>query len=159
MALPHSRGVTCRSAWTQRVRRFEPAPDSRLQSFVSHPMPIVDVELVRATGRDAPSVSADAPASALGAVFGSPPGHAWVRVRFRPSPAYAGNDLESSPEQLPVFVADLQARWPGDAALAGQVREVTDAVAACLSLPPESVHVEYAPEGAGRQAFGGTLVG
>jgi phenylpyruvate tautomerase PptA (4-oxalocrotonate tautomerase family) len=121
-------------------------------------MPIVDVELVCASGREAPTVSAAAIASALGAVFGSPPGRTWVRIRFLPSTAYAENDCEVSPEQLPAFVTVLQAHWPVGEALAGQVHQVTQVVASCLSLPPERVHVQYAPEAAGRQAFGGNLV-
>lgn len=122
-------------------------------------MPIVDVELVCCSEQQAPPVSAGALASALGAVFGSPPGRTWVRVRFLPSSAYAENECELSAEQLPVFVTVLHAHWPVGEALANQVRQVTHAVASCLSRPPERVHVQYAPEAAGRQAFGGELVG
>lgn len=121
-------------------------------------MPIVDVELVCASEREAPPVSAEALASALGAVFGSPPGRTWVRVRFLSSSAYAENESKLSPENWPAFVTVLQAHWPVGEALAKQVQEVTQAVASCLSLPPERVHVQYAPEAAGRQAFGGNLV-
>ncbi len=39
-----------------------------------------------------------------------------------------------------------------------QVGHVTRTVAGCLSISPERVHVQYAPEAAGRQAFAGTLV-
>jgi phenylpyruvate tautomerase PptA (4-oxalocrotonate tautomerase family) len=127
-------------------------------SNVSRQMPIIDVELVFASKREAPLVSASALASALGAVFGSPPGRTWVRVRSLPSSSYAENECEVSPEQLPVFVTVLQAHGPAGDALAKQVREVTQAVASCLSLPPQQVHVQYAPEAAGRQAFGGNLV-
>jgi hypothetical protein len=120
-------------------------------------MPIVDVELI-CPNEAQPSVSAAALASALGAVFGSSPGRTWVRVRFLPFSFYAENDSPMSPEQLPAFVTVLQAHWPRGDAFAQQVQEVTRAVAACLSLSPEWVHVQYAPEAAGRQAFGGNLV-
>jgi phenylpyruvate tautomerase PptA (4-oxalocrotonate tautomerase family) len=122
-------------------------------------MPIVDVELVCSSEQQAAQVSASALASALGAVFGSPPGRTWVRVRFLPSSAYAENECELGAEQLPVFVTVLHAHGPVGEALASQVRQVTQAVASCLSRPPERVHVQYAPEAAGRQAFGGELVG
>lgn len=123
------------------------------------PMPIVDVELVYPDKGETPPVSAAALASALGAVFGSSPGSTWVRVRFLPSSAYAENECDVDTEELPTFVTVLQAHWPVGDALAEQVRQVTQAVAACLSVPPERVHVQYAPEAAGRQAFGGNLVG
>ena len=121
-------------------------------------MPIVDIELVRVSEREGPPVSPAALASALGAVFGSSPGRTWVRVRFLPSSAYAENECEVSAEQLPAFVTVLQAHWPVGEALAQQVHQVTQAVAGCLSVSPERVHVQYAPEAAGRQAFGGNLV-
>lgn len=121
-------------------------------------MPIVDVELVYASEQDPPSVSAAALASSLGAVFDSPPGRTWVRVRLLPSAAYAENGCQLSAQQLPVFVTVLLAHGPAGEALAAQVRHVTQAVAHCLSRPPERVHVQYAPEAAGRQAFGGHLV-
>lgn len=122
-------------------------------------MPIIDVELVCASVQDAPDVSAAALASALGAVFGSMPGRTWVRVRFLPSSGYAENECQISAEQLPAFVTVLQAHWPVGEAMAEQVHQVTQAVASCLSVPLERVHVQYAPEAAGRQAFGGKLVG
>jgi hypothetical protein len=68
------------------------------------------------------------------------------------------NECEVSAEQLPAFVTVLQAHWPVGGAFAQQVQQVTQAVASLLSLPPERVHVQYAPEAAGRQAFGGNLV-
>jgi hypothetical protein len=121
-------------------------------------MPIVDVELVCVSEWGRPLVSASALASALGAVFGSSPGRTWVRVRFLSSSAYAENDCAVSPEQLPVFVTVLQAHLPVGEALTQQVHQVTRAVASCLLLPSERVHVQYAPEAAGRQSFGGNLV-
>jgi phenylpyruvate tautomerase PptA (4-oxalocrotonate tautomerase family) len=121
-------------------------------------MPIVDVELVCASDRGAAAVSAAALASALGAVFGSPPGRTWVRVRSLPSSAYAENECAVTADQLPVFVTVLHAHLPVGEALHEQVDQVTQAVADCVSRPFDRVHVQYAPEAAGRQAFGGHLV-
>lgn len=42
--------------------------------------------------------------------------------------------------------------------LVAEVLALTQAVAACLGRPPGQVHIQYAPPGSGRQAFGGTLV-
>lgn len=121
-------------------------------------MPIVDIELVHAHEPAASHPSASALASALGTAFGTPPGRTWVRVRHLPASAYAENDSELSADELPVFVTVLLAHWPAGEAMAEQVRQVTQAVADGLSLSPERVHVQYAPEAAGRQAFGGQLV-
>lgn len=121
-------------------------------------MPIIDIELVCRNEQDATPGSAAAIASALGAVFGSPPGRVWVRVRVLPASAYAENEREVPPEQLPVFVTVLLAHWPASEAMVKQIHDLTHAVASCLSCAPEQVHVQYAPEAAGRQAFGGQLV-
>lgn len=121
-------------------------------------MPIVDVEFVCARDQDAPPASAVDLANALGTVFGSPPGRTWVRIRALPAHAYAENGSEVSPKSLPVFVTVLLAHWPAGDAMAQQMLHVTRAVANSLSLPLERVHVQFAPEAAGRQAFGGQLV-
>lgn len=128
---------------------------SHLPPFI---MPIVDIELVCGNDQETPRVSASSIASVLGAVFGTPPGHTWVRVRVLPSSAYAENDQAVGSEQLPVFITILQAHWPTGDAMAEQVHQVTQAAASCLGIPLERVHVQYAPEAAGRQAFGGKIV-
>ena len=48
--------------------------------------------------------------------------------------------------------------WVRLRTLDAQVLAITRAVAQCLACAPERVHVLYAPPGAGRQAFGGTLI-
>mgnify|MGYP003445476771 CR=1 FL=1 len=121
-------------------------------------MPIVDVEVVAFGAEFAPQPSVAALASALGRVFGSPPGHTWVRFRVLPASCYAENDAPIPIESLPVFVTVLQASTPQSAELQAQVVAVTQAVAAWLALSQERVHVGYAPPAAGRQAFGGKLV-
>ena len=121
-------------------------------------MPIVDVELVCDSRDEFGSVSARAIADAVGRVFGSPPGHTWIRLRFFDSAYYAENDVSVSKTELPVFVTVLQARPPVAAALAAEVLAVTETVAKLTGRPAEHVHVQYAPAAAGRQAFGGKLV-
>lgn len=122
-------------------------------------MPIVDVELVCAREADLAGISPREIADALGAIFGSPPSRTWVRVRSLQAAAYAENDADVSAADLPVFVAVLQAHPPAQDALATEVRNVTEAIAACVGRPAERVHVRYEPAAAGRQAFGGNLVG
>ena len=121
-------------------------------------MPIVDIERVCARGASDGAISARALADALGHAFGSPPGHTWVRLRELAADAYAENGLDLDAEALPAFVTVLHAHPPAGTALAVEMAAITDAVAACLGLPPDRVHVEYAPPGAGRQAFGGRIV-
>jgi len=122
-------------------------------------MPILDVELVQSDGAAPPAASlAQALADAGGGVFGSLPGRTWVRLRVLPAPQYAENDASVAPDQLPAFVTVLHAWPPEGEALAGEVAALTQALAICLGRAPGCVHVQYAPPGAGRQAFGGKLV-
>lgn len=121
-------------------------------------MPIVDVQFVYNEATEASSISAQALADALGQVFGSAPGHTWVRVHALRRASYAENETELMASELPVFVAALHARPPVQEALALEALTVTKAVATCIGRPIERVHVQYAPAGVGRQAFGGSLV-
>lgn len=123
-------------------------------------MPIVDVQIVCKQGADAqPAPPAQALADQLGQVFGSGPGRTWVRIHTLPDCAYAENGVGAEDDGLPAFVTVLHAHPPAGEALAGEVLAVSEAVAAWLGRPVERVHVQYAPAGAGRQAFGGKLVG
>ena len=121
-------------------------------------MPIIDIELVCASEAQFRTVSAAAAADAVGDVLGCEPGRAWIRLRWLGSDCYAENHAALSPTELPVFVTVLLATLPPEAELASQVRAITQAVAAAVGRPAERVHVQYAPAGAGRQAFGGRLV-
>ena len=71
---------------------------------------------------------------------------------------YAENDAAVSTADLPVFVTVMHAHSPTEAALATEVLALTTTIAQVTGRPAERVHVEYAPPGAGRQAFGGQLV-
>ena len=121
-------------------------------------MPIVDVELVCSSEVEFQSVSAAAVANAIGEVLGCEPGHAWVRLRHLSSECYAENQSPLSAAELPVFVTVLHMRLPNEAALSTQVIALTQAIAMVVGRPYERVHVQCAPAGAGRQAFGGRLV-
>lgn len=119
-------------------------------------MPVVDVQIVAARAQG--DAAAQALADALGHAFGSGPGRTWVRVQMLSSVQYAENGGALRADELPVFATVLHARAPQGPARADEVRAVTEAIARVLDRPPERVHVQYAPDGAGRQAFGGVLV-
>ena len=121
-------------------------------------MPIIDIELVCESEAEFATASARTLADAIGQVLGSEPGHAWVRLRYLASAAYAENQVTLAGADLPAFVTVLHAHPPIGAALATEAMALTLAVAQCLGRPPGRVHVQYAPAAAGRQAFGGTLV-
>jgi phenylpyruvate tautomerase PptA (4-oxalocrotonate tautomerase family) len=123
-------------------------------------MPLVEVERVlpdEALGAAPPGL-ARALAGAAGAVFASAPGQTWVRLRELPRSAYAENGDALDDNRLPVFVTVTHAHPLQGAELATQVRALTDALAAALACDSQHVHVQIAPPGAGRQAFGGRLV-
>ena len=120
-------------------------------------MPIIDVEIVGGSRDEVRKASADRIASAAAMVFESPKGQTWVRLRTLDGDRYAENDAPLGPDELPVFVTVLVARPPVGADLAAQVDALTGAIAAAVDRPRDRVHVEYAPPGAGRLAFGGTL--
>lgn len=122
-------------------------------------MPILDIDLVQRDGSAPPAAAlTQALADAAGQVFGSAPGRTWVRLRTLPASQYAENDAVLAPDEGPVFVTVLHARPPHDAALATEVASLTQALSAALGRSHDHVHVQYAPAGADRQAFGGSLV-
>lgn len=119
-------------------------------------MPIVDVEVV-AEDPIVPEGLASHLAESLAAVFSSPAGRVWVRLSVLPSAHYAENGAQG-PAALPVFVRVLHADLPTDEVLSTQARVIASAVAGCVARPSHWVHVEYAPAGRGRMAFGGQLL-
>ena len=121
-------------------------------------MPIVDVLVVCKTPEQVRSVSAQALADSLGQVFESAPGHTWVRTQTTAATGYAENGVRLADSELPAFVTVTHSHLPESEALAIEARAVTAAVAKCIGRTNEFVHVQYAPPGAGRQAFGGKLV-
>jgi phenylpyruvate tautomerase PptA (4-oxalocrotonate tautomerase family) len=121
-------------------------------------MPILDVELVCVSEAEFRSASAAAIANAVGKALNCEPGRVWVRLRRLERDCYAENEVSLSKEELPVFVTVLHAHLPAEQALGAEAVVLTEAVARAVGRRAERVHVQYAPAGAGRQAFGGVLV-
>lgn len=96
-------------------------------------------------------------ADALGQALELPPGRVWVRCQILPPAGYAesGGADRARP---PVFVTVLHAHPPEGADRRAEMARLTACVAATLARDADRVHLEYAPAGAGRMAFGGTPV-
>jgi GNAT superfamily N-acetyltransferase len=120
-------------------------------------MPIIDLSLVVAGNHDVQQSTTQLVADRLGSALGSPPGHLWVRLHIIPSDRYAENGAEVDVAELPAFIRILHSRPPTGTALAEEAARVCAVVAAALDRDSSRVHVEYAPPGAGRIAFGGKL--
>ena len=119
-------------------------------------MPVIDVCWVGALASDADEL-AQRLADVVGDALGVAPGRVWVRLTPLPADRYAENgDPLQGP--LPLFVRLLHAHPPTGQALQAEVAALTTALAAATGRPAERVHLEYAPAGAGRIAFGGRLV-
>jgi phenylpyruvate tautomerase PptA (4-oxalocrotonate tautomerase family) len=121
-------------------------------------MPILDVEPVIDAHAAIDPTLAQRLADAAAAVFGSPPGRVWVRLRPLPAAQYAENGAVVSDSERPAFVTVLHAQPPQGDARAQEAAALTGAIAGVLGRSAERVHVQYAAAGAGRQAFGGRLV-
>ena len=121
-------------------------------------MPILEVEIVQPD--DVPSDPALAAriADAAGAVFDSGPMQTWVRVRALPLSQYAENGGGPPQGVAPVFVTVLKAALAPLDRRQEEVRQLTQRIAVVCRRPAENVHVLYSPDGAGRAAFGGSLV-
>ena len=119
-------------------------------------MPILDVCIVAPEGGHVRAGAAKTLANAVAEVFGADPGRVWVRVQALPQSLYAenGNDEDPSPVFVKVMHADLKVIDH----LEREAMELAHAVASCLGCQTELVHIEYAPAGRGRIAFGGKLL-
>ena len=121
-------------------------------------MPILDVELVLEDWETVPSDLASRLADAAGAVFGTPAGRTWVRVRRLARADYAENGGGPPTGVRPVFANVLVSRLPSPSRVREDIERLTRAIAAVCGRPIENVHVMFLPDAAGRVAFGGTLV-
>ena len=121
-------------------------------------MPIVDVQAVVSNSAQLPENAATAIAEAMAVLFKAPPGRVWVRLGALPEAMYAENGPSPSALRLPVFVRVRHAELPATEALAVESASIARVLAACLGRNPENIHIEYAPPGRGRVAFGGKLV-
>ena len=75
-----------------------------------------------------------------------------------PAGQYAENGATVEDNDLPVFVRVLHADWPEEGTRSKEAAALAASVASCLGRQVEHVHIEYAPPGRGRVAFGGRLV-
>ncbi len=116
-------------------------------------MPIITVELVD-DEEPSPALATEL-AAAIGPVLGAPDGETWVRLHLLP-PARYGESGDADPTIRPAFVTIIAYRKPDD--LATVAPALAGAVGAVLDRPPQSVHVIFEPDGAGRVAFGGRPV-
>jgi hypothetical protein len=116
-------------------------------------MPLVDVSVV-----DLESVLQDAGADAqqLADALGDAL-RVWLRLHDLPAARYAENRAARE-DAGPAFVGLLHAQPPTGPDREAEVARVTGVVARVLALDAARVHLEYAPAGAGRVAFGGLLV-
>lgn len=121
-------------------------------------MPILDVEVITASGAEPTSGLAQKIADEVGGVLRTPPGHTWVRLRMLPGSNYAENGERLDPADLPVFVDVLQHAPATGPALDAEAADLTAAIARAIGRSSDRVHLKYAAPLAGRQAFGGRIV-
>jgi hypothetical protein len=121
-------------------------------------MPIVDIQFVLPKTALLPEGIAQSLVDRLGRVLAVPPGHLWLRLQVLPASQYAENESSVSEPELPIFVTVMHAKSPSGKALEEEAMAVAQAVAEVVAKGRTQVHVEYAPSGAGRIAFGGNLV-
>lgn len=121
-------------------------------------MPVIDVSWVGGPTAAVPPDLARRIADAAGSVLGLPAGRVWVRLALLPLGHYAENGIADADLPRPVFVTVMHADLPAADLLAAQARALADALAAAVPCDPALVHLEYAPPGRGRVAFGGRLM-
>jgi hypothetical protein len=122
-------------------------------------MPILDVEIVGDPSPSSTGRLSGAVAEMAGEVLGSRPGGTWVKLRFLPPEQYAENGPPPTPGELPVFATILHREPPVGPALEREIAALTEGLARVLARAPDRVHLQYLPAAAGRQSFGGRLVG
>ncbi len=121
-------------------------------------MPIVDVRPVVSASQHLPADAAQVIADSIAGVLSADTGRIWVRLTELPKDRYAENGIVVDDNDLPVFVQVLHAELPTEDARVQEAKALAVAVAASLGRQVERVHIEYAPPGRGRVAFGGKLV-
>ena len=121
-------------------------------------MPIIDVCLVADEIGAIPALATQRIADQLGSALGLSPGHLWVRLQIIPAMHYAENGAKLESGELPAFVRVLHSRPPTGHELVREAVLISTAVGSTIGRDPARIHVEYAPAGEGRMAFGGRLV-
>ena len=121
-------------------------------------MPIIDVRPVVSASHELPEGAAQILADSISRELNAQTGRVWVRLIEIPKGKYAENGEVLEDKELPVFVQVLHADWPDEGVRVQEAEAIAAAVAASLGRQVERVHIEYAPPGRGRVAFGGKLV-
>jgi phenylpyruvate tautomerase PptA (4-oxalocrotonate tautomerase family) len=121
-------------------------------------MPIVDIKLVLRKDASPRPRLARAIADAVGAALHLPPGRVWVRVSAIAEQDYAENGTSEAETDTPVFVSVLHAVLPPQPALQTEASVLASTIAGVVGTGANLVHIEYAPPGKGRIAFGGILL-
>ncbi|UCH59024.1 MAG: hypothetical protein JSV61_12510 [Anaerolineales bacterium] len=120
-------------------------------------MPILEIEIVLKPGENLAAGLAQKIANQAAAVFSSPPGDTWVRLRTLAATQYAENGGWQA-GIFPIFVTILKAKLPEPQVLHQELDQLTRLIAEVCNRPQENVHILYLPPAAGRMAFGGRLV-
>ncbi len=120
-------------------------------------MPVIDIQIILAQGEQLRSDLAAELANKLGQVLNAAPGQLWLRLQTLPSSNYAENNDPAS-KGLPVFVTVMHAQAKAAEAMQTEAVALAQAVSGVLARARTHVHIEYAPPGAGRVAFGGSLI-
>ena len=115
-------------------------------------MPIVDVQLVRATDLDLRADLAAMLADALGEVFGAEPRRVWVRLAVLAAQHYAENAATYPLAEMPVFVTVLHAVPPE-----GQTRAAEALVLPKLSPSAFHARVNWSTWNTHRRAMAASL--
>jgi phenylpyruvate tautomerase PptA (4-oxalocrotonate tautomerase family) len=119
-------------------------------------MPIVEVELV--TDDEPGPGLAGLLADEIGRAMNASEGSTWVRLRTLPRDHY-GESGGPVPEGVqPVFVTVTTQDRPAADQLSVVVERMTSSVARTTGHPRQNIHVIFAPDAAGRVAFGGRVV-
>lgn len=121
-------------------------------------MPLLDVRPVVSASHELPEDAAQTLADSISRALSAQAGRVWVRLTEIPKGKYAENGEVLQDNELPVFVQVLHADWPDEDARVHEAEALAVEVAASLGRQVERVHIEYAPPGRGRVAFGGKLV-
>lgn len=121
-------------------------------------MPIVDVRPVVSASRKLPPDAAQLMADSIARTLNAKAGQVWVRLSEIEDGKYAENGASVEDDDLPVFVQVLHSDWPQDETRITEAEALAKVVAISLGRQIDRVHIEYAPAGRGRVAFGGILV-
>ncbi len=129
-------------------------------------MPVLEVELIGEVASETRRGLAARIAESVAAVLKAEPQSVWVRLRFTPSTDYAENSVpapgvsvaQDALSAQPIFVKVVQRAWPSKDAMKREARGLAAAIGDACHRQTEDVHIIYEPPGAGRVAFGGSMV-